>query len=323
MKKILLSTFSLLCLGMVCNALPTSSVLLQHKGNVVVYPLDSLNAALRDAVDDDTLFLSKGIFPGFTIDKKITVRGAGQETITNGQVLIAIPDSVTLTSTLLEGIRFQGSTNSNGINVIKPVNNLKLKQCYVESLTCESVMHDVNIDRCYVSNELNIGNYVKSMKAVNSRIYRVRLASDSSKDITFINCNILSFSEFENFNGTLLNSITGYGRTGSYVSLTSCSIINSLICTYRLSIDTTCYQENCWTDDSDTKLVSDSWLGCKYSDDELIEKGYAGNNGSVIGSNGGTYPYTLELVVPKVQSSDLKLDNENRKLNVNLILTAE
>lgn len=323
MKKILCSIFSLLCIGMACYALPTSSVLLQHQGNVVVYPLDSLNAALRDAVDGDTLFLSKGVYPGFTIDKKITVRGAGQETITRGQILIAIPDSVTLTSTLLEGIRFQGYTNSGGINVTKPVNNLKLKQCYIESLSCEAVLHDVNIDRCYISKELNIGDYVKSMKAVNSRIYRVRLASNSSKDMTFINCNILSFSEFENFNGTFLNSITGYGRAGSYVSLTSCSIINSLICTYRLTIDATCYQENCWTDDSDTKLVSDSWLGCKYSDEELIEKGCVGNDGTVIGSNGGTTPYTLELAVPKVQSSDVRLDNENRKLNVNLILTAE
>ena len=63
MKKILFSVFSLLCMGMSCYALPTSSVLLQHKGNVVVFPLDSLNAALRDAVDGDTLFLSKGVYP--------------------------------------------------------------------------------------------------------------------------------------------------------------------------------------------------------------------------------------------------------------------
>ena len=79
---------------MACYALPTSSVLLQHKGNVVVYPLDSLNAALRDAVDDDTLFLSKGGYPSFTIDKKITVRGAGQETVVAGTITVAIPDSV-------------------------------------------------------------------------------------------------------------------------------------------------------------------------------------------------------------------------------------
>ena len=323
MKKILSTILGLLCLGTTGRALPTSSVLLQHEGNVVVYPLDSLNAALRDATDGDTLFLSKGEYQGFTIDKKITVRGAGEESVIRGQVTVAIPDSVTLTSTLLEGLHFNGYTNNNGIIVTKPLNGLKLKQCYIESLKCEAVMHDVRIDRCRVSQVLYFENYVKSMVANNSRIYRVSLAWNSSKDITFVNCNVLSFGTFEYFNGTLLNSITGYGGVGSYVSYKSCSIINSLVCTYRLTIDDTCYKENCWTDGSDTKLVSDSWLGCKYSDEELLEKGYAGNDGTVIGSNGGATPYTLELSVPKVASADVKLDNENRRLNVNLILTAE
>ena len=70
MKKILFSIFSLLCMGMACYALPTSSVLLQHKGNVVVYPLDSLNAALRDAVDGDTLFCRKVSIPASLLIRK-------------------------------------------------------------------------------------------------------------------------------------------------------------------------------------------------------------------------------------------------------------
>lgn len=70
MKKFLLSLAALFTVSAVAVALPNSTILFQHRGNVVHYPLDSLNAALRDAVDGDTLFLSKGTYSGFTVNKK-------------------------------------------------------------------------------------------------------------------------------------------------------------------------------------------------------------------------------------------------------------
>lgn len=326
MKKFLLSLVALLGMSAVAVALPNSTILLQHQGHVVHYPLDSLNAALRDAVDGDTLFLSKGTFPGFTIDKKITVRGVGQETIINGRVTVAVPDSVTLTSTMLEGLYLTGyydaNGENNGISVITPLNGFKIKQCCFKTLTFSRTMSDVVLDRCYCSSELSIPRKVLSLKAVNSKIYRVRFNGDSSRDITFINSNILTFSDFENFRGTCLNSITGYGRSGSEVSFRSCNFINSLVCTYRLTIDKTCYKENCWQDGTSTKIVSDYTLNCMYSDEELIEKGYIGNDGTVIGCNGGVTPYTLKLAIPVVTESDVKLDADKRELNVKLTLTA-
>lgn len=326
MKKLLLSLVALFGMSIVTVALPNSTILLQHRGNVVHYSVDSLNAALRDAVDGDTLFLSKGTYSGFTVDKKITVRGVGQETIINGRVTVNVPDSVTLESTMLEGLYLTGyyddKGENNGINVIAPLNGFKIKQCYFKNLTFDKTMRDVVLDRCYCSNELSISRKVLSLKAVNSKICRVVFNGNSSPDITFINSNILTFREFENFRGTCLNSITGYGRSGSQVSFRSCNFINSLVCTYRLTIEGTCYKENCWQEDSSTKTISDYTLNCMYSDEELMEKGYIGNDGTVIGCNGGTTPYTLKLAVPMVTESDVKLDAEKRELNVKLTLTA-
>lgn len=331
-KRYLCTLACLLAMCVAGFALPNSSVLLQHKGFVTVYHQDSLNVALAAAVDGDTLFLSKGTYPGFTIDKKLTVRGAGNgETIITGMITIAIPDSVTLESTVLEGLSLKpyvndGYDNNFNILVTKPLNNFKIKQCDFEKLMFERTMNGVVIDRCYCSGYLALPEYVRSLTANNSKIAKLRFRNnttsythDSSKQLTFVNCNVLSFENFENFKGTFINSITGYGRTGSQVSFSSCSFINTLICDYRLTIDGTCYTENVWTDGS-TKLVSDYNYNCMYSDEELIEKGYIGNDGTVIGCNGGATPHTLKLAVPEVTSADVKLDAAQRQLNVDLIL---
>ncbi len=309
-------------------SLPNASVLLQHKGNVVVYHMDSLQTALRDAVDGDTLFLSKGEYPGFTIDKKITVRGEGQETIIAGRVIVDIPDSVTLESTLLEGLRilkYYDDTEHSGysVRVMTPLNGFKIKQCFLNKMAFEKTMSDVIIDRCYISEDFILSKSTKSLRANNSRFYRVKFPSKSSKDIDFVNCNILSFSDFEYFRGAAINSITGYGRTGNYVTFDSASFINSLICTYRLTVDNSCYVENSWYYAINTKLVNDYSLSCIYTDEELLENGYIGNDGTVVGSNGGSTPYTLELAVPSVKASDVKLDAEKRVLNVKLTITAK
>lgn len=332
MKKILCSIFSLLCIGMACYALPTSSVLLQHQGNVVVYPLDSLNAALRDAADGDTLFLSKGVYPGFTIDKKITVRGAGEETVVAGTITVAIPDSVRLTATVLEGIKMN---DYNGdIVVTMPVNGFKIKQCAFFNLKLDAVMEGVFIDRCLCNSSITLTSMteeymtkVRSMLVTQSKIRAFVFDGVTTNDITLTNCLVRGFrnGSCSNFRGAAINSIIGYEGTGSSYTYKSCSFINSLICIYRRTIDSSCYTENCWTSE-DTNLVKNPYstdFFCMYSSDELLENGYIGNDGTIVGCYGGAHPLTLELSVPKVLSSDVKMDNENRKLNVNLTLTAE
>ena len=333
MKKILFSIFSLLCIGMACYALPTSSVLLQHKGNVAVYPLDSLNAALRDAVDGDTLFLSKGVYPSFTIDKKITVRGAGQETLTE-DITIAIPDSATLTQTVLEGVNV-GAKGIRSIKVTKQVSGLKIKQCYFESIDFSGgVYYDVMIDRCFCNNDLYIPGRIKSMVVKNSRIGMGHNTGETSTQISFINCNIRSWyynwhSYLSDFKGSFINCILGGGSAQTPLI---CTVINTFINDNvplkgdeYSGYEGSAYAENVYKEEGVNKVIkdNDARIVCIYSDEELMEKGYVGNDGTVIGTGGGTTPYTLELAVPKVLSSDVKLDNENRKLNVNLILTAE
>lgn len=329
MRKYLLSIIGLLFTGTAAYAQPTSSILLQHEGNVEVYPVDSLNAALRDAVDGDTLFLSKGVYHSFTIDKKITVRGSGEETVVAGTITVAIPETATLTATLLEGISMN---DYNGdVVVTMPVNGFKMKQCKFFNLKLDAVMENVFIDRCVCNSRITLSGEeetyitkVKSMQITQSKIRAFAFDGVTTNDIMLTNCLTKGFFNGQNFRGAVINSIVGWPGNVSY-TYDSCTFINSLICTYRITLGASCYTENCWTSENEY-LVENPYstnFGCMYNSEELQEKGYIGNDGTIVGCYGGTHPLTLELAVPKVASSIVRVDNENRKLNVKLTLTAE
>ena len=55
------------------------------------------------------------------------------------------------------------------------------------------------------------------------------------------------------------------------------------------------------------------------------DSSYKGTDGTIVGIYGGDTPYTGNLTpsVPKVTSSDLDLDNENKVLNVKLTVSPQ
>ncbi len=340
MKRYFLLIISAMMFSIAGYSLPNASVLLQHKGNVIVYHMDSLQAALRDAVDGDTLFLSEGKYSDITINKKITLRGEGSKTIVKS-IRIEIPDTVTLTSTLLEGLNICASDGQRNIVVAKSVNGLTIKQCYFESIDFYGIFRDVLIDRCLCNGSFKFPNKeknsVKSMIVKNTRISELYPLDITTKDISFINCDIKRFYYFwhsyaSDFRGSLINCIVGDGSTQT--PLQYCTLINTLLDDFP--IRNTANDQNCYIikiGDFDELfeyygIAGDSGMGissfrCIYSDEELLEKGYIGNDGTIVGSNGGTTPYTLDLAVPYVKASDIKLDSERRVLNVKLTISAK
>lgn len=340
MKKIL--TF-IACLFWISSAsleaaAPANSVIiLQHQGNATIYHTDSLQASLRDAVDGDTLFLPKGTFGGFTISKKLTIRGTGQETIISGDISVVIPDSATLASTLLEGLDI-----SANVWVTKSVNGLKIKQCKASTVGfIAGKQQDVLIDRSCVEYELLISEGVKSMTIKNSSV-PIRVWKETSKEIYLINCDVVVYGgnsiqsyivpnygsfgknyvyRVDCFRGSLINSITNTDGVYPPFLFDHATFINTL-CTSESGILSSCYKENCYHS-SHRDLLQDPIDGYDYriSNENLLNWGYLGNDGTVVGRYGGQTPYTLTLAVPVVKSSDVKLDMENRVLNVNLELS--
>ena len=72
---------------------------------------------------------------------------------------------------------------------------------------------------------------------------------------------------------------------------------------------------------------NDVWITdyceCYQDTNYLQTNNYLGTDGTVVGIYGGDTPFTLEPSVPKVTSSDLDLDNENKVLNVTLTVSPQ
>ena len=175
------------------------------------------------------------------------------------------------------------------------------------------------------------------MTVMNSIIAYLNSSGGTGSVATFINCNILSrYSEIAN--QTFINCIFGYG--GYYYSnysntygssknynsyeLINCTLLNCLYNTYSASS----YQnsnvgnsilQSCYGVDNGTSLLTD------LSKDVLLANGYLGNDGTIVGINGGNTPFVSDMLpaAPKVTDQSISLDLENKKLNVSLKVTAE
>lgn len=68
MKKFIFILITIITICINANADSGAKCLLQHKGSVQFFDGDKIEAAIKAATDGDTLFLSEGLYPGFTIN---------------------------------------------------------------------------------------------------------------------------------------------------------------------------------------------------------------------------------------------------------------
>lgn len=309
MKRILSIAAFLLASILVAHAESSSKCLLQHQGTVQLFDADKIANAITAAVDGDTIFLTAGEFPGFTINKKITVRGAGQDTKIADNVSINIPGTPTLTQTVLEGVNLKAKGYS--ITLASAMKGVKIKQCSMKFLETSANNSDVIIDRCDI-NEIQYSTYIKSMTVVNSSLSLGKSYSSTTNIINFINCDVYFYAP-SNVAGTFINcAITRYYNTSSN-KISNCTFVNCLFQWSAASyFQSTTSAQQCYYDES-----------CSWDTATFEELGYMGNDGRVVGYMGGVTPYTLDLAVPKVTESQISLDPDTRVLNVNIKVSAK
>lgn len=312
MKRIITLIACMFSLVMVASAASTEKCLLQHQGSCKIYDGSAIESAIKNAVEGDTIFLTEGNFPGFTISKKITVRGAGQNTRISSDIKISISGTPTLTQTVLEGVNVSGYS----VYLSSAMNGVKIKQCRMSNLYTQANNNDVIIDRCYISDLLVPTDYIKGMTALNSWIkYSANSTVSKKSNINFINCYVYVVY-IDRCSGTFVNCIVrGGSRYYNNAGYEYCDFVYSLLCgSYRFDyIDTTTSSvQNCYEDSDYTSFDVNT----------LENLGYLGNDGTVVGEYGGVNPYSLELAVPKVTESSIALDAEKKVLNVSLKVSA-
>lgn len=299
--------------------------ILSHEGTLTQYDGDHWLDAIDNAVAGDIVYLTPGTFYGnLTVTKAISIIGSGiaetdafynedelatafagcgtstPSTVIHGDINIAIPGSITLTSTLLEGILvpcyygFEPSVTISKsvtnpifkrchfgwyLSASEEVTNLKLEDCYIGRLRCNNVTSAV-IFNCWISQTENGYNLDFTNCFVGSNG-----GNGDTHNCHFINSIVLDTRDYNTFSYCVTRNQNGAGNSFS----------------------------NCKVDDVD-------WFFYRYTKAQLLEHEYIGDDGKVMGPLGGPVPFTLKPSNPYVSSSTLTYNSSTKKLNVSMTI---
>lgn len=307
MKAKSLLTACLFMLAVGTNAANDGKAILHHdKKPVAIYDADKLSDALSAAVTGDTIYLSAGTFPTFTLEKAITIKGAGTNTKISNGVTIDIAGTPTLNSALLEAVEVNGA-----VSVVSDMTNFLIKMVKTTDLRFENALNTPNalVDRCYLD-KFTITSAMTDFYVRNSYIWNLTSTSLKFNKCNFINCRIKG--DWNKAAGRFINC--ELGRTGDYLTIKSSILSYSLVYSYNnyLGVSPSSYQEKVYFFDSSTDGLSVI---------DKLNKGYICKDGTVVGVEGGKTPYSLTPSGPKETSSTVKVSDSEKKLNVSITVS--
>ena len=207
MKKFFLTLACVFGMSMTASAEQTAAVMLKHNSNITTFKPEQINDAIAAAENGDVIFLTAGDFPEFTINKQISVRGSGMQTVIKGKINIDNPD-VTLNDIFIGYLQVY----SDGyIDVKSRVKGLKISQCRLNGgIDFNAITEDSYIDRCFIGigsfRVFDIGrtyteyvtvngntssyarSYLQGLTVTNCCIDRVNGLENVYQDVSFINC---------------------------------------------------------------------------------------------------------------------------------------
>lgn len=304
MKAKSLLTACLFMLAVGANAANDGKAILHHdKKPTAIYDADKLSDALSAAVAGDTIYLSAGTFPTFTLEKAITIKGAGTNTKISNGVIIDIPGSPTLTSSLLEAVEVNGA-----ITVKSDMTNFLIKMVKTYDLQFANQQNtNALVDRCYLD-KFTITSTMTDFYVRNSYIWNLTSTSLKFNKCNFINCRIQG--DWNKAAGRFINcELLRIGN--DYLTIKSSILSYTLVYSYFIGVDPSSYLEKVHYD------ANRDWL----SVDDRLNKGYICKDGSVVGVEGGKTPYSLTPSGPKETSSTVKVSDSEKKLNVSITVS--
>ncbi len=294
MKRLLLLIGVVMALGIESATAQVAKITLSHNGQLTMYNSGELATAIKSSVAGDTIFLTEGTFTGnVNISHPISLIGAGQNTIIDGFVEVVY--SGNLTARMLDALYINGNVyagTSDGLIIRK----CKFTYFYGEKSS------NALLDRCYCTSDFYLTTNVKNMQVVNSVISEPHGKASDVGDVNFVNCNILHFDYSDCVKATFINCIVknNYKQPVSYFSYS------------RI------YDDNGKNTMQNCKMGSFNW-----SNTYEYNPGMTGTDGTIVGIYGGTTPFTLVPSNPKVTSYDLSVDAANKKVTVNVSVTAQ
>ena len=198
MKKMLFSIVMLCCAIAGKSQSDVYTATLQHGDEVkVFYGTGALSQAVTAAEDGDAINLSAGNFNGVTINKAVSVYGAGYEEneesgtgvtlITTGGLAVSCSD------VHLEGIRVNGNINFNAVS------NVSITKCYWNGSDFYNPTSVIEISKCVIIGNINCRNVNhQGMRVLNSVLGSLRNVTLDSR-IQVDHCIV-----YDDYSGPLL-----------------------------------------------------------------------------------------------------------------------
>ena len=196
------------------------------------------------------------MYPTFTLDKAITIKGAGTNTKISNGVTIDIPGNPTLTSSLLEAVEVNGA-----ITVKSDMTNFLIKMVKTTDLQFANQLNtNALVDRCYLD-KFTITSAMTDFYVRNSYIWNLTSTSLKFNKCNFINCRIQG--DWNKAAGRFINcELLRIGN--DYLTIKSSILSYSLVYSIFNSVNPSSYQEKVYFD------AKSDWL----SVDDRLTKGY-------------------------------------------------
>ena len=309
MKKILFSVVCLMMVGMQSVKAQVAIAALHHNNAVTIYAAAQIQDAIDVSEPGDTLYLSEGIFGGFTVAKPIAIIGAGQTTQISSDVTIG-----NIGGTLETGLLLSGANLLQDLNFKYTIDGARIMQCMVDG-NCDfpssngtDNISNIEILMSYIKGYLDLSAKTQGITVVGSKIGQVRGGTTGEGGSTFLNCSIgqtYNSGVIAN-NNNYVNCVVGTIYRGVF----SNCLYSNLLGNYGAVIHE-CYQDDFTMPDN---------LDSPYTDEELRTKGYLGTDNTVVGITGGQAPFSLVMPVVQVTEHSLEVNQAERKLRVSLKL---
>lgn len=304
MKKILFSVVCLMMVGMQSVKAQVAIAALHHNNAVTIYAAAQIQEAIDAAEPGDTLYLSEGIFGGFTVAKPIAIIGAGQTTQISSDVTLG-QSGVTLEA----GFLLSGVNLLQDLNFRYTIDGVRIMQCMIDgncdfSGNSSESYSNIEILMSYIKGTLSMSSKIQGITVIGSKVGNIQNGSAGEGGSTFLNCNIGSTSIYSNAeNNNYVNCIVGYTYRGV--------LSNCLYKSNDYGVTSNCYQDD---------FTMPGNLDSPYTDEELRTKGYLGTDNTVVGITGGQAPFSLVMPVVQVTEHSLEVNQAERKLRVSLKL---
>lgn len=312
----------------VCAFLAASAqhpmVTLSHDGELSFFSnLTAFNAAVDSAQNGDVLYLSEGEFVieggALTLKKRLSIVGNGYGSHILGNIMIDMSSNTNgyMDAPLFDGVRLDKLSFDNSASSKRNLKESEIRRCWIRELVNGAYAGNaVTIDKCYIELALLAGGgsvLIKNSKvggALNKSI------NDYFYFATAINSHLYNVQYYP------LTTISCIIHTGNLPSVygSSCTIINSLLDFPPSS--SSVYTHDCYIYSDETQPLLDEKLDCPLN---LIESGYLGSDGTVVGIYGGDDPFSVNPSVPTVDTanSSVEYDAEGNKLKVSITVKAD